>query len=179
MKNGMVSFSGKIETAIEHYLKSFVSNVEEVGDCERRPGTGEYRFISVQPSRDYFEGNGEKTINFRIEMKKEYSTKLYLSAHLVDIRGIEIAQFDSRLMGQWFEGSSVIEGAFKFSSPWLKPGAYRMDFFICAAGITDSFENACTINISPVLPYPNSSSGDGIAKGLVFGEFSWCATPTL
>ena len=181
MKNGRVVYAGSVEKTIDHYLDSYTSKSNEIEELERRPGSGEYRFTSVEPSRDYFVGNAEKTINFRIERKGGSFPQLYLSAHLVDRRGIEIAQFDSRLMGQWFQDAPVIEGAFQFSSPWLKPGSYRMDFFVCAAGvgILDQFEGACNLNISPVLPYPNSSSEDGADKGLVFGEFNWNSNAAL
>ena len=177
MKNGGIVYDGFIEPAIDHYLGSFLNSKESSENCERRPGSGEYRFTSVEPMQEYFEGGDVKAMRFHIERKFGSVPQLFLSAHLTDRRGIEIAQFDSRLMGQWFPGSSLIEGIFQFSSPWLKPGSYRMDFFVCAVGvgILDQFEGACTLNVSPVLPYPNSSSEDGVDKGMVFGEFSWRA----
>ncbi len=174
LKSGEISHIGQVDAAINHYLQSFTSTVDEIDQCERRPGSGEYRFTSVKPSKEYFEGNAEKTINFRIEKKGKNSSQLFLSAHLVDWRGVEIAQFDSRLMGLWLEDAPFFEGTFQFISPWLKPGSYRLDFFICAGGsIVDKFEGACELQISPVLPYPYSTGADGADKGLVFGEFSW------
>jgi lipopolysaccharide transport system ATP-binding protein len=82
-------------------------------------------------------------------------------------------QCDSRLVGTWVEDCERITGQFRFTTPWLKPGSYRLDLFICAVSIVDTWEGACSLTISPVLPYLNSASQDGTSAGLVFGDFVW------
>ncbi len=179
MQNGRIAYSGAVETAIGYYLASFLSPAAEIGEVveevERRPGSGEYRFTLVEPTKSFFEGNDNKTFQFRVKRTTRALPQLWLSAHVFNASGIEVAQFDSRLMGQWFQDAAVIEGLFQFTSPWLKPGSYRMDFYVCATGVgvVDKFEGACTLNISPVIPYPCSCSEDGVDRGIVFAEFSW------
>jgi len=40
----------------------------------------------------------------------------------------------------------------------------------------DYWEGACSLMISPVLPYSNSAIPDASAHGLVFADFSWAAS---
>src|SRR5260370_1260557 len=99
---------------------------------------------------------------------------MWLSAHVVDSTGTLVTQCDSRLVGTLVADFEKLSGQFRFTSPWLKPGNYRLDLVICAGGIVvDLWEGACSLTISPVMPYANSITEDGVKLGLVFGDFSW------
>jgi lipopolysaccharide transport system ATP-binding protein len=177
MSGGRVVFQGDIHPAIERYLSSYGSASGATADSpERRRGSGEYRFTSASPVKRVFDGAEEKEITFRIEHRRGHiGRQMYLSAHIVNGMGAVVAQFDSRLVGHTFADAPVIEGGLKFSSPWLKPGDYRIDLYICAPnyGIVDLWEPACALHVSPVLPYPYPISRDGTDLGVVFGEFEW------
>jgi hypothetical protein len=58
----------------------------------------------------------------------------------------------------------------------LKPGTYRVDLWAGAHWVMDIWEGACSLIISPVLPYPNSSAPVASASGLVFADFSYEAS---
>ena len=99
---------------------------------------------------------------------------MWLSALIVDSVGTIVMQCDSRLVGTWVDDCRRVAGHFRFTTPWLKPGSYRVDFFICCTGtIVDAWEGACSLTISPVLPYPHSATQDVTANGLIFGDFAW------
>jgi lipopolysaccharide transport system ATP-binding protein len=101
--------------------------------------------------------------------------RMWLSAFVVDSTGVVVTQSDSRLVGALFGDFERLAGQFRLRSPWLKPGSYRLDLFICAAGIVDAWEGACSFTISPVMPYQNSITDDGVKAGVVFGDFDWQA----
>jgi hypothetical protein len=83
---------------------------------------------------------------------------------------------DSRLVGPWLEDADTIEGMFTFTSPWLKPGVCRVNMCIkTIADTVDRYDNACVLNITPLLPYPNSAY-DGIDYTFVLADFQWSYT---
>jgi lipopolysaccharide transport system ATP-binding protein len=179
LEQGKMVFNGDVNEAIERYVSSWAVDRGPQERNLRRPGSGEVRFTSVKVAKDYFHGDEKKEIAFRIARQRPGGDPVYLSAHIVDQQGVIVAQADSRLVGQWLGRGEEFEGAFEFSSPWLKPGAYRLDLFICSAGagVVDHWDGAAMLQISPLLPYPNHVSGDGTAHGLVFANFEWrCRT---
>lgn len=127
----------------------------------------------IKPTKSFFECAEQKTFVFRINRRKNETARLFLSAHVVDHNGVIVCQFDSRLIGHWIDAADHIEGDFSFISPWLKPGTYRVDAFICDVGIVDRYENACQLNVAPLLPYSHSSASNAISQGLVIGNFRW------
>jgi lipopolysaccharide transport system ATP-binding protein len=173
LRAGSIAYAGGVKETIDLYLSTFAksSGSDELPD--RRPGTGEYRYTLASPAREYFGGAEEKTIHFEIERRSKLIGKMWLSVLVVDSRGIIVTQCDSRLVGALFGDFERLAGQFRLRSPWLKPGSYRLDFFICAHGIVDAWEGACSLTISPVLPYQNSVTEDGVTSGVVFGDFAW------
>ena len=57
---------------------------------------------------------------------------MWVCARIVDSNGIVLAQCDSRLLGFWVEDCPRINGQFRFTTPWLKPGTYRVDLSLGA-----------------------------------------------
>jgi lipopolysaccharide transport system ATP-binding protein len=173
LHGGSIAYAGDVKETIDLYLSTFAnaSRCDELPD--RRPGSGEYRYTLAKPDREYFGGAEEKTIHFEIERRGKLVGSMYLSAYIVNSSGVMVAQCDSRLVGARFDDFERLVGKFQLSSPWLKPGSYRLDLFICAGGIVDEWEGACYFDVSPVIPYQNSVSEDGIKGGVVFGDFAW------
>jgi len=172
LRGGRLICAGDTQSVVDEYLTSFTQGEQEDQQPDRRSGTGEYRFVAVRPTREYFSPDEEKAIWFQIERRRGKLPQVYLAAHLFNSQGVEIAQFDSRLVGQWAKDREVTEGIVSFTTPWLKPGSYRIDLSIWEDDIVDRFEGACTLNVSPVLPYPNSAQ-HGPSGGMVFGDFNW------
>ena len=172
LTGGEISYSGKIEGAVERYLSSFLVSSDSDSFPDRRPGSGEYRYTSVETKSEAFECGKEIGINFKIERMKNTFEKFALSAHIFDHQGTEVTHFDSNWLNYVVEGAITTDGSLKFSSPWLKPGTYRVDLVLYGNGIIDKFEDACRLNISPILPYPGSPTGE-LTSAVVLGDFQW------
>jgi len=181
MAHGQVEYTGPVQGAIDHYLGSFVGQDGAPSDPDKRAGSGEYRFTAVAPGKEYYMGDELKEIKFQIQRRTGGVGKMYLSAHIVNSKGVDIAQCDSRLINFWVDEADVLEGALQFTTPILKPGEYTITAYICTPGtVLDTYEHACKLTVSPVLPYPNSSSEDGTQFGLVFADFNWVSyAPTF
>jgi lipopolysaccharide transport system ATP-binding protein len=129
----------------------------------------------VAPEQDSFRPDEEKRIRFVLEKREPNLPPLYLSAHVVDASGQVVAQCDSRLVGVEVVASGAAEGCFVLKSPWLKPGDYHVDLFICGAGmgILDLFERSCKLTVLPLLPYEHGASAEAAQMGCVLSEFDW------
>ncbi len=173
LRSGSLAYIGGVKETIDLYTSTFAQGTDSHEPPDRRPGSGEYRYTHANPAREHFGGADEKTIYFKIERRGNFLGKMWLSALVVDASGTVLAQCDSRLVGALLGDFEQIAGQFRLRSPWLKPGSYRVDLFICATGIVDVWEGACMINISPILPYSVSVSEDGVKAGLVFSDFAW------
>jgi lipopolysaccharide transport system ATP-binding protein len=172
-RGGNLVHAGGIEETIEMYLANFSKPTGNDQFPERRPGSGEYRFISARPAREYFGGADEKIVNFEIQRRVKDIGRMWFSALVVDATGSVLAQCDSRLVGTRVDDCEGVTGQFRFTTPWLKPGNYRVDLFIWAGPVVDAWEGACTLTISPVLPYESLASEDVASNGVVLADFSW------
>ncbi len=173
LKNGTLTMAESANKTIETYLSGFNQNQSIVCAPERRPGSGEYRFQSVHALKNSFNCEEIKAIKFHIRHHHGLVRRFFVSAHIVDINGIIIAQCDSRLMGIWFEDAAKVDGELRLELPWLKPGTYTVDLFICAPMMVDQWERACYLEVSSLLPYQYSVGEDAIQKGHVIAKFNW------
>jgi lipopolysaccharide transport system ATP-binding protein len=176
LRSGSLAYAGGVRETIEQYVSGFSNGSDSSQTAARRPGSGEYRYTRVSPTREHFGSAQDKTIDFEIEQRGNPVGKMWLSAFLVDPSGAIVVQCDSRLVDALFCDFERLAGQLRLRSPWLKPGSYRVDLFICATGIVDFWEGACWLNISPILPYRASVSEDGIKAGTVFADFAWQTT---
>jgi len=173
LEKGQSTYQGDAGGAIQRYVRSFENPEMTQSDPERRPGTGELRFTAVTPAKDVYECGEEKVIRFSIKRCRPYEGKYFVSCHVVDPLGVTLLQCDSRLVGQWITASDTYEGEFCLRAPWLKPGTYRVDFFICSAGVQDKFEDACRISVMPLLPYESAGNEEATSNGLVLADFHY------
>jgi lipopolysaccharide transport system ATP-binding protein len=173
---GSLEYSGSAKETIDLYISSFSGANDQDHNPDRRYGSGEYRFLSASPGQPFFQGDDEKVVNFEIERRGKLMGRMWVCAMIVDSSGVTIAQCDSRLIGFWLEDCPRIAGQVRFTTPWLKPGNYRVDLSVGATWTIDYWEGACSLMISPVLPYSTSSGPDASAHGMVFADFSWAAS---
>ncbi len=175
--NGRVTYTGEIQGAISAYLASFGSDKQQERDPEQRPGSGEYRIVSFSPSKQIFASDEDKEFTFRLKHYHGRAGKMFLAFYVYNSSGVIMTQCDSRLVGGWIGDCMSTEGTFKFKTPWLKPGEYRVDVAICSGGVIDGYQTACNFSISPVIPYAYSVPTDGVEHGQVFADFSLSLCP--
>jgi lipopolysaccharide transport system ATP-binding protein len=173
LEKGGATYQGSANSAIEHYMRGLSQSVVEMGDPTKRPGTGQLRITSLAPSKECYACDEEKIVHYTIERFKPYTEKVEVSVHVVDERGSIVLHCDSSLVGHSVEVNGVHHGQFALRTPWLKPGRYRLDIFLCNAGMIDKFEGACYIEVIPVLPYEFTGVPGATAAGIVFADFSY------
>jgi lipopolysaccharide transport system ATP-binding protein len=77
------------------------------------------------------------------------------------------------MISVWFEAEDSQDCHFSLRSPWLKPGQYRVEMYICSSGVLDHIEEACYFEVIPLLPYPASGNDEATQGGVVFGDFAF------
>ena len=175
LERGQIKHVGSVAGAIEHYTTSFAKVGVAAAVPDRRPGSGELRFTWVAPAKETFTCGETKTVEFSIAQRQPFVGKYFISAHIVNELGAVLAQCDSRMVGVWFDADKTTDGHFSFRTPWLKPGRYRVEMFICSAGIMDRFEEACQLEVIPLLPYPAAGNEEATSNGVVFSDFAYAA----
>ncbi len=173
LEDGQVKHFGSVAGAIEQYAASFVRAGVVVCEPDRRPGSGELRFTRVVAAKETFTCGEAKAVEFTISRRRPFTGKFFLSAHIVNDIGAVLAQCDSRMVGMWFDADATFDGQFSFRTPWLKPGRYRIEMFICSAGVMDRFEEACHLEVIPLLPYPSTGNEEATSNGMVFSDFAY------
>jgi lipopolysaccharide transport system ATP-binding protein len=177
LDQGHLVHAGSPPSAIERYTQSL--RTRRAGATNERPesarrGSGEYRYVYVQPVKEHFEPAEPKRFSYRVERRRGSLGRFYLSAHLFNESGLELAQMDGRLVGRWNQDADAVGGELVIHAPWLKPGNYRLDTTICTgSGIVDLFEGAAHFEVGSVLPYPHTASATATAQGALFADFDW------
>ncbi|MBW0256108.1 ABC transporter ATP-binding protein [Cellulomonas sp. PS-H5] len=173
LEHGKLVMHGTVDDAIELYQTSRDRVAISQTDIDRRPGTGEVRITSATVSSPLYKTTEPKTIEFLVSANTDYIGKYFVSCHINDRHGTTILQCDSRVSGLWLDPAQEQKIALTIKEPWLKPGEYTVDLFVCSSGVLDSFEGAGRFEIHPVLPYPQAVSDEGLDAGLVLADFDY------
>ncbi|WP_199824762.1 ABC transporter ATP-binding protein [Cellulomonas timonensis] len=173
LENGRLVMQGDVDEAIELYRTSRDRVVLAATDIERRAGTGELRITSATVSSPLYRTTEDKTIELVVGANPSFIGKYFVSCHINDRNGTTLLQCDSRVSGLWLDAGLDQKIALTIRSPWLKPGEYSVDLYVCAAGVLDAFEGAGRFEIHPVLPYEHAVSDEGLENGLVLADFGY------
>ncbi len=173
LENGRLVMQGDVDEAIELYRTSRDRAVLAPTDIERRAGTGELRITSATVSSPLYRTTEDKTIELVVGSNPSFIGKYFVSCHVNDRNGTTILQCDSRVSGLWLDAGLDQKIVLTIRSPWLKPGEYTVDLFVCSSGVLDAFEGAARFEIHPVLPYEHAVSDEGLASGLVLADFGY------
>jgi lipopolysaccharide transport system ATP-binding protein len=173
LEHGKLVMHGTVDDAIELYQTSRDRVAISQTDIDRRPGSGEVRITSATVSSPLYRTTEPKTIEFLVSANADYIGKYFVSCHINDRHGTTILQCDSRVSGLWLDPAQEHKLALTIKEPWLKPGEYTVDLFVCSSGVLDAFEGAGRFEIHPVLPYPQAVSDEGLDAGLVLADFDY------
>ncbi len=171
LEAGQLVHDGAVQMGIERYMAGLSVAGKRSLAGEQRSGTGELRVVRANFTKAFFECAEEKVLRFSLEKVKPFFAPFFVSLKLLDSMGAVVAQCDSRFLGGWFDPERDLEMEFCFSSPWLKPGSYHVDIFLCSSGILDQCENAAALDVLPIFPYPATTDAEAVAHGVVFADF--------
>jgi lipopolysaccharide transport system ATP-binding protein len=175
LERGVCTFAGDVPTAIEHYMKSFGSAEAAATEAHRRHGSGEYRFVSAEPAKEFFACGEEKVIKFKLRRVRPFTQKMFVFCDFVDASGVTVARCDSRLLDFYISPADEFGGEFRLRTPWLKPGDYTVDLRVCCYGVLDHFIRACVIRVVDVLPYPSHGGIEIVSGGVVLADYEFQA----
>ena len=173
LEKGVCTFAGDVPTAIEHYMKSFASANVAMIDAERRHGSGEYRFVSATPGKEFFNCGEDKVVAFKLRRMRPFNQKMFLICDFIDRSGVVVARCDSRLLDFFVDATDEYSGEFRLRTPWLKPGDYTVDLRVCCYGVLDHFIQACVVRVIDVLPYPHTGGAEVISEGVILADYNF------
>jgi ABC-type polysaccharide/polyol phosphate transport system ATPase subunit len=174
MDCGKIAFEGEASKAIALYsIRQSTTTIP----IEKRTGSGELRYASVKTSQEYYAVAETKVILFRIVRQVSTNAPFYISGTLRQAKqdgvNIDIFQYDGRMVNLWINPKDEISGSLSFEHPWLKPGRYALDLYICSATrIIDEVLSAVVINVVDNLPYPGVYDSGAYRFGVVLPKFS-------
>jgi lipopolysaccharide transport system ATP-binding protein len=177
LESGRLVHDGEVHAGLTRYLAGFERGTGSSVQEAKRSGSGELRVTKAVPNKEFYECAEPKAVRFFIEQRASFEGRFYVSVHLVDPMGVVVAQCDSRLLGLWFEAATSLALEFRVKSPWLKPGTYRVDIYLCASGFIDQCEHACTVEVLPLLPYPATAGSEALESGMVLADFEFRSAP--
>lgn len=174
LDKGVLAHMGDVSEAVLLYARagSRPGLSHESLSPTRRRGTGEYRITAMNATSEFFACAGEKSIEVKIERFRQWRGRIDLIFLLRDERDVVIAQCDSRLLALDLQASEQFEITFKIRSPWLKPGLYRVDAYVCGSTAMDEFPDACSFEVLAEYPYPDASCPQALEHGVALADFS-------
>ncbi len=175
LEDGHVAFEGPVLDAVAAYGDSMRSAPTSTNRTRRTDGL---RIEEISVGRSLLAADEDKVITFTVVPEADIGAPYFVSAHIVDHRGIVLAQCDSRLVGLWLDPTETREVTLRVSRPWLLPGEYRVDLFVCSSGVIDSLEGACHFTVGPTIPYPGGGIEEALASSAVLPEFTYDVGPT-
>jgi lipopolysaccharide transport system ATP-binding protein len=174
LADGGVVFDGPPSEGVGVYLTRAAVAAQDVAPApETRPGTGELRLVDVD-APTVVGAEDPKTVRFRIARHRDGLDRCFVSAVVRDADGVPIAHCDSNLVNQWYVvGNDPVDGEFHLDHPWLHPGDYTVDLFLCNAGILDAYDGAVRFTVRPGYPYPSPPEPASISRDLVPPDFGF------
>jgi lipopolysaccharide transport system ATP-binding protein len=173
LEAGRLSFDGPVAGGIARYMAAMDRGKNNALPSEHRPGSGEIRVAGAEVGPGVYTPAEPKRLRLQFRFEPNAPSPFFVSVHVVDERGIVVLQCDSRLVGGWFTAQDAPEMEFVLQAPWLKPGIYRLDVYVCASGILDHCEAVARWDVLPLLPYPGAVTEESTMHGTVLGDFSY------
>jgi lipopolysaccharide transport system ATP-binding protein len=175
MERGRVMHYGPVDETVAKYLKySTQKSADTKHNAARRPGSGEIRITSVSISKDFYQCDEPRVIEFRAERMASYNSKVFFFCEVFDASGAAVMFCDSRLDEIWVDiNKDGYNGRIEIRGPWLKPGSYTVTLIVACAGIIDNFEYACKFEILPMIPYPGQWTLESEKRGMVLADFTF------
>jgi lipopolysaccharide transport system ATP-binding protein len=175
LASGGVAAVGSIAHVLEQYEAHLTTPTDEqqVVTQLHRPGTGELRINTARPVQGSFAVGEPVVVDLAIVRRSVCSGKYFISGLLCNSSGTTLAQIDSKCIGFWFEPRDTARMRITVRHPWLKPGNYTLNLYICAPSIiVDHLDPACTFRVDHRMPYEVAVRSHEYDMGLVIPDYS-------
>lgn len=170
LEQGKLILDQPTSAVLAHYAKSQQEEKEAKG---RSVDRSKPFLANVQTVADVFKPNEPKVIEATIEPNASFDRPLFVSGEIRNDADEMVAHFDSRLTEQWFRPEKRTIFRTTVSHPWLKPGRYSVNLFICTDGfVVDEFTDACSFSVTSELPYGGACDEGAISHSLVLADFA-------
>ena len=169
MESGRVVESGPTAAVVGRYVE------RERGRSAGRAGaTGGPAQVGVTfPAGLQFRPEQPKTFRVAVALTEPPDRPWFVSGLVRDEQNAVVQQFDSRLVGRWYEGRSPVAVDVAIRSPWLKPGTYRVDAYVCVEGqILIEQLGADAFSVLPQLPFDHPADAGAIRHAATLTDFS-------
>ncbi len=176
LRGGRMIRHGDVSSAIAAYSAAKSAGRQDLA-LAPRSGSGEIRYVSASTTKSVFVPSEHVDILFEIKRLFAFEAPFYLSALIVDQNGNRVTQLDSRFVRDLIRCDTILEGSLKMKTPWLKPGRYSVDLYICGGGVIDAVEGAVSFDVEGRLPYCGTAGPDAIMYAAVLGDFEWSVGP--
>jgi lipopolysaccharide transport system ATP-binding protein len=173
LDRGRLAYHGSVEGALKRYRDSFETFRASQTDPAKRSGTGDLRFTEAEVLTTVREPVEPTVIDFAVGPNRDFAGQYYVACHVNDAQGNVVIQADSRLLGQWYDPDREQRGRVTIDGVWLKPGRYTVDLYVCGVGVMDAWEGVGSFEVLPVTPYPEISTEDALAHGIVLADFRY------
>jgi lipopolysaccharide transport system ATP-binding protein len=172
---GRVGFLGDVQGAVDGYLSSGSSEGGHASATTERDRPGaEVLIRSVTTPSAAVRPGAPQSVHIEIKNQTPSRQRVYLAAVLRSARGDSIVHCDSRLTGFWVDLDDTADVEFRLLHPWLRPGSYVVDAYVCGPGVVlDAVEAALSFDVLDTLPYVHSATADAVQMGAVLGDFEY------
>lgn len=171
LADGGIYFDGSTADAVAAYSNS-MHNASTSTSRAKKTGL---HIEHVETSGGLLSAVDPKRISFTVAADDDFKVPYFVSAKIVDSQGLVLAQCDSRLVNLWLDPSFRQSLSLELQQPWLLPGEYRVDLYVCSAGVIDAFEGAGHFSVGPAIPYPGGGIEEALALSAVLPEFTYSA----
>lgn len=173
LDRGTVSAYGAVEDVLATYRASVAEHAVVQRETRAQVPAGILHVVAATTTRLTYLPAEPKRFTFTIQAEAAPDGPYFLSCHINDANGGVVAQCDSRLGGLWFHPDQPQEVTLDLRQPWLKPGTYTVDVFLCRVGIVDVWDGAVTFDVEQELPYAVTGTAESFGRGMVLADFDF------
>jgi lipopolysaccharide transport system ATP-binding protein len=175
--SGHLKIQSDVDTVLSAYAGLDADSSRSPTQWVRRAGTGEVRLRGFHPSLDLFDPSSSKRFEFEVELAADHAVEFWIAVVLRDATQSAVAHCDSSTVGRWYcaaPNDEPVRGAFSFDTPWLHPGTYSVDVYLCnPGGVIDAVEPATVFVVSARMPYASPPGPEVLARDGYLPDYSF------
>ncbi|MBU6162577.1 MAG: hypothetical protein KGO50_15780, partial [Myxococcales bacterium] len=174
LESGSLSLSAAPEEAVVRY-SSQLALLAEVVPIDQRS-----RFLrSVTTDPLPSKPGALREFQIAVGVVEGLRVNYWISVHIVNSTGDVVAQCDSRLSGMLLDPTVEQMIGLTLRSPWLLPGSYHLDVFLCCIGVVEHTDWVCQFTVAHDSPHVGALIDEATAASPVLADFKYEAKGRL